>query len=109
MKGIRRADGDAVAAVDAGRVRQRDIEFGADPVVEAAAAHGDSEGPLGIFATGFDALVTKHTAVIGPDVEVVFDLDRVGHSLGCLIVVTIEVSAVVVKPSHDVFGLADIT
>ena len=41
-----RADADAVAAVDAGRVGQRDVVLGGDVRVEAATGDGDREGVL---------------------------------------------------------------
>ena len=71
----RRADGDAVAAVDAGRGRQRDAALGRDVGVEAASGGGDGEGVLRIVAAGVDALVAQHALAIVPDIEVVVDLD----------------------------------
>ena len=71
-----RADGDAVAAVDARRVRQRDGELGRDARVEAAAGDRDRERVLVIRSARLDALVAEHALAVVADVEVVVDLRR---------------------------------
>ena len=71
-----RADRDAVAAVDARRVRQRVGVLGRDARVEAAAGDGDGEGVLPLVAAGVDALVTEDALGVVAHVEVVVDLDR---------------------------------
>ncbi len=72
----RRADGDAVAAVDAGRLGQRHVELGRDVRVEAAAGDGDRERVLVVDAAGLDALVTEDALRVVAHVEVVVDLHR---------------------------------
>ena len=76
-----RADADAVAAVDAGRVGQRDRLLGRDPGVEAAPGDGDRERVLGVLAAGLDALVAEDALRVVADVEVVVDLDRLVDGL----------------------------
>ena len=55
-----RADRDAVAAIDARRIRQRHVELGRDVRVEAAAGDGDRKRVLRISAARLDALVAEH-------------------------------------------------
>src|SRR6202035_5989019 len=57
-------DGDAVAAVDAGRGGERDVPLGRDPGLEAAAGDGDGEGVLGVEAAGLDAFVAEHALAV---------------------------------------------
>ena len=71
-----RADADAVAAVDAGRVGERRGELGRDARVEAAPGHRDREGVLRVGAAGLDALVAEDALRVVAHVEVVVDLDR---------------------------------
>ena len=108
LQRVGRAHGHTVAAIHTCRVGKLDVELGGDSVVEPAAGHGDCEGPLGVLTTCFDALVAEHAAVIGPNVEIVFDLDLVGHSFGGVRIVAVEVGAVVADPSHDLLGLRHI-
>jgi hypothetical protein len=77
-----RADADAVAAVDARRVGQRDVELGRDAGVEAAAGDRDRERVLGVLAARLDALVAEDALRVVADVEVVVDLDRLGDGGG---------------------------
>src|SRR5687768_14307339 len=56
----RRADGDAVAAVDACRVRQRDGELGRNMRAETAAGHRDRESVLVVGPARLDAFVAEH-------------------------------------------------
>src|SRR5690242_4367278 len=67
---------DAVAAVDAGRVGQPDVELGGDAGVEPPARHRDGERVLGVLAAGLHALVAQDAARVVADVAVVVDLDR---------------------------------
>src|SRR4029079_19172932 len=78
----RRADADAVAAVDAGAVRQGNGALGRDPGVEAAPGDGDRERVLGVLAARLDALVAEDAFRVVPDVELVVDLDRLADGLG---------------------------
>ncbi len=71
-----RTDGDAVAAVDAGRLGQRHVELGRDVRAEAAAGDRDRERVLGVGAAGLDALVTEDALRVVADVELVVDLHR---------------------------------
>ena len=73
-----RADPDAVAAVDAGRLGQRDGLLGRDPGVEPAPGDGDRERVLRLLAAGVDALVAEDALRVVADVEVVVDLGRLG-------------------------------
>src|SRR5690242_8597096 len=73
---------DAVAAVDAGRVGQADVELGGDAGVEPPARHRDGERVLGVLAAGLHALVAQDAARVVADVAVVVDLDRLGHRVG---------------------------
>src|SRR4029079_3351444 len=54
-----RAHLDAVAAVDAGGLRERRVELGRDPGVEAAPCDVDGERVLVLLAARVDALVTE--------------------------------------------------
>ena len=78
----RRADADAVAAVDAGGLGQRRGELGRDARVEAAAGDGDRERVLRLDAAGLDALVAEDALRVVADVEVVVDLDGLGDRRG---------------------------
>ena len=77
-----RADADAVAAVDARRLGQRDGLLGRDPGVEAAPGDGDRERVLGVLAARLDALVAEDALRVVADVEVVVDLRRLGDGRG---------------------------
>src|SRR5215813_11305726 len=77
-----RAHPDAVAAVDAGRVGQADVELGGDAGVEPPAGHRDREGVLGVLAAGLDALVAEDATRVVADVAAVVDLHRLGDGLG---------------------------
>src|SRR4029077_13080073 len=68
-----------VAAVDAGRVGQRDVILGRDAGLEAAAGQRDGEGVLRVRAAGLDALVADDALRVVPDVEVVVHLHRLVH------------------------------
>src|SRR6185503_10699664 len=74
-----RADGDAVAAVDAGGVRQRGCELRRDAGVEAAPGDGDCEGVLPVGPAALDALVAEDALRVVADVALVVDLDRLRH------------------------------
>ena len=76
-----RADADAVAAVDARGVGQRDVGLGRDAGVEAAAGDRDGEGVLGVGAAGLDALVAEDALPVVANVEVVVDLHRLRDGL----------------------------
>ena len=69
-------DADTVAAIDAGRIGQRNIELGGDMRGEAAAGDGDRESVLRVHSAGFHALVTKNALGVIADVKIVIDLDR---------------------------------
>src|SRR3954452_3602356 len=77
----RRAHVDAVAAVDARGLRQRDVELGGDAGVESAPGDGDGERVLGVRATRLDALVAEDAARVVPHVQGVVDLDRLVDGL----------------------------
>ena len=81
-----RADRDAVAAVDAGRLGQLDDELGRDARVEAAARDRDRERVLVLLAAGVDALVTEDALRVVAHVQLVVDLDRAVHGGGRLAV-----------------------
>ena len=74
----RRADADAVPAVDARRVRERDVELGRDVRVESAAGDGDRERVLRVGAARLDALVAEDATRVVAHVEIVVDLHRLG-------------------------------
>src|SRR4051794_3581830 len=71
-----RADGDAVAAVDTGRLRQRHIELRGDVRVEAAAGDCDRKRVLVLLAARLDALVTEDALRVVAHVELVVELRR---------------------------------
>ena len=71
-----RAHGDAVAAVHARRLGQRDVELSRDVRLEAAARDRDRERVLVVDAAGLDALVTEDALRVVAHVEVVVDLHR---------------------------------
>ncbi len=73
---------DAVAAEDTGTLGQVNVELGRDPGVESPPGNGNSEGVLGIFATGFDALVAENALGVITHIEGVIDLHRLMNSLG---------------------------
>ena len=77
-----RAHADAVAAVDARRLGQRDGLLGRDPGVEATPGHRDRKGVLGLLATRVDALVAEDALRVVADVQLVVDLGRLGHRRG---------------------------
>src|SRR4051794_40294674 len=74
----RRTDPDAVAAVDAGALGQRNGVLRGDPGIEPATGDGDREGVLGVLAARLDALVAEDALRVIADVELVVDL----HGLG---------------------------
>ena len=76
-----RTDADAVAAIDARGIGQRDIGLGRDPGVEAPAGDRDREGVLGVGAAGLDALVAEDAFRVVANVQVIIDLDRLGDGL----------------------------
>ena len=77
-----RADGDAVAAVDARGVGQRVGELGGDAGVEPAPGDGDGERVLPVGAAALDALVTEDALRVVAHVELVVDLRRLVHGGG---------------------------
>ena len=77
-----RADGDAVAAVDARRLGQRHVELGGDARLEAASGDRDRERVLVVDAAGLDALVTEDALRVIAHVEVVVELRR-GRAAAC--------------------------
>src|SRR5206468_8398876 len=83
-EGAGRADADAVAAVDAGRVGQRHVGLGGDARVETAAGHGDRERVLGVDAARLHALVAEHALRVVAHVEIVVDLHRLRDGLRAL-------------------------
>ncbi len=76
-----RADADAVPAVDAGRVGERNVVFGRNVGVKAAPRHGDGERVLRVRPAGFHALVAENAFVVVAHVEGVVDFDRLLHRL----------------------------
>ncbi len=70
---------DAVAAVDARRIRQQHCELGRDPRVETPSRHREREGVLGILAAGLNTLVAEDALAVIANVEVVVQLDRLRH------------------------------
>ena len=76
----RRADADAVAAVDACRLGEGDVVFGGDGRGEAPTGDVDGEGVLCIGTAGCDASEAHDALVVVAYVEVVLDLDLVGAS-----------------------------
>src|SRR5579863_1649370 len=62
------ADADAVATIDAGGIRQGNVEFGGDVSGETAASHGDGKSILRVHPTGFDTLVAENALGIVADV-----------------------------------------
>ena len=81
---VTRADADAVAAVDAGRIGQGDCVLGGDAGVEAAPGHGDGKGVLRLVPACLHALVAKHAFGVVAHIEGVVHLDRLGDTLGLL-------------------------
>ncbi len=79
-----RTDGDAVTAIDAGRVRQRRRELGRDVGVEPPAGDGDRERVLVLLTTRVDALVAKDALGVITHVQLVVDLDGLGDGGGRL-------------------------
>ncbi len=77
-----RADGDAVAAVDARGVGERVGELGGDAGVEPAPGDGDGERVLPVGAAALDALVTEDALRVVAHVELVVDLRRLVHGGG---------------------------
>ena len=80
-QGPGRTDADAVAAIDARGIGQRNIAFGRDPGVEAPARDRDREGVLGVGAARLDALVAEDAFPVVANVQVVVDLHRLGNGL----------------------------
>ena len=92
---------DAVAAVDARRVRKRDVVLGGHVRVEAAPGDVDDEALLPLLAAGVDALIAEDALRVVAYVEVVVDLDRLGNGrrVGA---VAIGIGAVLGVPLGDV-------
>src|SRR5581483_841173 len=88
-----RADADAVAAVDAGRVGERHVELGGDVRVEATPGDGDGEGVLRVGPAGFDALVAENALGVVAHVERVVDLDGLRHG-GAVVAVTLRIGSI---------------
>ena len=78
-QGPSRADGDAVAAVDAGRIGQDHVELGGNPCVEATSRHGYGEGVLVLDSAGVDTSIAEDASAVVAHVELVLDLGRLGH------------------------------
>ena len=109
LQGAGRADRHAVAAVDAGRLGQGDVELGGDAGVHAPAGDGDREGVLGVVAARLDALVAEDALVVVADVEVVLDLDLLVDPLDRAgLGVPLGIGAVVPHPPAEVVGLAEV-
>src|SRR5205814_7077904 len=75
----RRADADAVAAVDACRVGQPNLELGRDVRVESAPGDADGKCVLRIDPARLDALVAEAAARVVAHVQLVVDLHRLRH------------------------------
>src|SRR6185436_13642259 len=76
------AHANAVAAVDARRLGHRDVGFGGDPGIEAAAGHRNGEGVLRVDAARLHALVAEDALAVVAQVEIVVDLHGLGDGLG---------------------------
>ena len=72
----RRADGDAVAAVDARRIRKRRLVLRGDPRAEPAAGDRDRERVLPLEPARLDALVAEDALRVVADVGLVVELGR---------------------------------
>ena len=81
-QGPGRTDADAVAAIDARGIGQRNIAFRRDPGVEAPARDRDREGVLGVGAARLDALVAEDALPVVANIQVVVNLHRLGNRLG---------------------------
>src|SRR5258708_18456378 len=73
------ANANTVSAIDAGRVRQWNIEFRGNVRSKSAAGYGDGESILRVNAAGFHAFVAKNAFRIITDVEIVVDFYRLRH------------------------------
>ena len=69
-----RADANTVAAVDAGRIRQRRGIFGRDARFKPAPRHGDSESILRVYAAGLNALVAENTLGVVAQIQFIVPL-----------------------------------
>ena len=74
-----RADLNAVAAIDARRVGEIDIEFSRDANIEATTSNTDSKCVLPLLATCIDTLVTHDAFGIVAHIQLVVDLDWLQH------------------------------
>src|SRR6185312_2944674 len=86
-----RADRDAVAAVDAGRVGERGRILGRDAGVEPASGHRDRKGVLPVGAAALDALVAEDAFRVVADVALVVHLHGLGDGRGRLAVTRVVV------------------
>src|SRR5579863_4424871 len=77
------ADTDAVAAIDAGRVGQRNVKLGSNMGGEAAPGHSDGKSILRVYATGFDALIAQDTLGVVADVKIVVNFYRLSDCSAC--------------------------
>src|SRR5690348_8410368 len=87
-----RADGDAVAAVDARRAGQRHRVLRGDAGVEPAPGDGDRERVLPVAAAALDALVAEDALRVVAHVQLVVDLHRLRDGRGRLAVAGVVVA-----------------
>ena len=72
------ANADAVAAIDASRIGQRNVKLRGNVGREAATRHGNGKSILRVYAAGFHALVAENAFGVVADVKIVVDFYRLG-------------------------------
>jgi hypothetical protein len=78
------ADANAVTTIDISRVRQGNVKFSGNAGGEAATRHGNREGILRVYATGFNAFIAKNALGVVADVKFVVNFYRLGDcGAGC--------------------------
>ena len=81
-QGPGRADADAVTAINARRIGQRNIGFRRDPGVKTPAGDRDRKRVLGVGAAGLDTLVAEDAFAVVANIQVVVNLHRLDDRLG---------------------------
>src|SRR5262249_24770941 len=79
-QGARWAHANAVPAIDARRVRQRNVELCSNVCGKPSPSHCDGKSILCVHTAGFHTLVTKDALGVIAHIEIVVNLRGLGHS-----------------------------
>src|SRR5262245_11052116 len=73
---------DAVSAIHARGLRQRNIAFRRDVGIEAATSYSDRKSVLSVGTAGFDAFIAEDALGVVAHIEVIVDLNGLVHVFG---------------------------